>query len=86
MNKISELIGWLCYHKVCCGCNQLTHVAPLTMFARDLMEWTSHGLCPACERKFIDDLHEIESGNALTTTAAEHDTFHQGRWTGKNPA
>ena len=69
---------WLLHDTKCSWCQKTMHRAALWRFG-DGME--SHGQCPACAKKFIDDLHEIEAGNALTT-AAEHNASPQGRWTG----
>ena len=65
MNALARLWFWLAVPVVCCGCHKVKHNAILGWLGDGK---ASHGFCGTCEQRFLDDLHEIERGNALTTT------------------
>jgi hypothetical protein len=65
MNALHSIWFWLVTDTRCSWCQKTMHRAPLWWFGDGL---ESHGQCPTCNRKFLDDLDEIERGNALTTT------------------
>jgi hypothetical protein len=53
---LAEAVGWLTLHKRCSWCNRWTHVAPLSCLVRNREDWTSHGICPECNQKWLEDL------------------------------
>ena len=65
INSIRFIWFWLTVPVICSWCNRVKHHAPMGFLGDGN---ASHGFCSLCEQKFIADLHEIERGNALTTT------------------
>jgi hypothetical protein len=56
MNALRSLWFWLVTPVLCSWCGRVKHNAPLGWLGDGV---ASHGVCSACAKKFIDDLHTI---------------------------